>query len=78
MLDVNYQMSLLPQSADEAEQGWRGVLGISELTGLFNERYPACDGRNVMDFMVRDADNLSSIVCCLRRRARTHARCAAR
>ena len=65
MLDVNYQMSLLPQSAEEAEQGWRGVLGISELTGLFNDRYPACDGRNVMDFMVRDADNLSSIVCCL-------------
>lgn len=65
MLDVNYQMSLLPQSADEAEQGWRGVLGISELTGSFNERYPTCDARHVMDFMVRDSNNLSSILCCL-------------
>ena len=26
MLDVNYQTSLLPQSADRAEQGWRGML----------------------------------------------------
>jgi uncharacterized alpha-E superfamily protein len=65
MLDVNYQMSLLPQSAEEAEQGWRGVLGISELTGPFNERYPVFDARHVMDFMVSDASNLSSIVSCL-------------
>lgn len=65
MLDVNYQMSLLPQSAEEAEQGWRGVLGISELTGAFNERYPSCEARHVMDFMVRDSNNLSSILCCL-------------
>ncbi len=73
MLDVNYQMSLLPQSADEAEQGWRGVLGISELTASFKERYPTCDARHVMDFMVRDANNLSSIVCCLQA-ARENAR----
>jgi uncharacterized alpha-E superfamily protein len=65
MLDVNYQMSLLPQSADEAEQGWRGVLGISELTGLFRERYPVVNARHVLDFMVRDAGNASSIVSCI-------------
>jgi uncharacterized alpha-E superfamily protein len=35
MLDVNYQTSLLPQGADTAEQGWRGMLSISELTALF-------------------------------------------
>ena len=66
MLDVNYQMSLLPQSADEAEQGWRSLLGISELTGSFSEHYPQVDARNVMDFMVRDAANASSIVACVR------------
>jgi len=65
MLDVNYQMSLLPQSAEQAEQGWRGVLGISELTGSFVGRYPNFDGRHVMDFMVRDASNPSSIVACV-------------
>jgi uncharacterized alpha-E superfamily protein len=65
MLDVNYQMSLLPQSAEEAEQGWRGVLGISELTPHFLQHYPAVQARHVMEFMVRDARNLSSIVACI-------------
>ena len=37
MLDVNYQMSQLPQSTEEAEQGWRSLLGISELTARFSE-----------------------------------------
>jgi uncharacterized alpha-E superfamily protein len=65
MMDVNYQMSLLPQTAEEVEKGWRGVLGISELTGPFEQRYPAFTARHVMDFMVRDAANPSSIVSCL-------------
>jgi uncharacterized alpha-E superfamily protein len=65
MLDVNYQMSLLPQSAEEAEQGWRGVLGISELTPHFHKHYPQVQARHVMEFMVRDARNLSSIVACI-------------
>jgi uncharacterized alpha-E superfamily protein len=65
MLDVNYQMSLLPQSAEQAEQGWRGVLGISELTGAFAKKYPDFDSRHVMEFMVRDAGNPSSITACV-------------
>ena len=73
MLDVNYQTSLLPQGADTAEQGWRGMLSISELTGLFGQRYSAVDARGVMDFMVRDEDNPSSIWNCLRA-ARENAR----
>jgi uncharacterized alpha-E superfamily protein len=73
MLDVNYQMSMLPQSAEEAVQGWRSVLGISELTDSFGKRYPEVTARNVMDFMVRDADNPSSIVSCVQA-ARENAR----
>ena len=46
MLDVNYQTSLLPQSADRAEQGWAGVLGISELTQDFERRHEAIDARS--------------------------------
>ena len=65
MLDVNYQTSLLPQSADRAEQGWAGVLGISELTGSFGKKHDGVSARNVMDFMVHDAENPSSIVSCL-------------
>ena len=73
MLDVNYQMSLLPQSADEAERGWRSLLSISELTDSFAKHYPKVTARNVMDFMVRDAGNASSIVSCVQA-ARENAR----
>jgi uncharacterized alpha-E superfamily protein len=73
MLDVNYQTSLLPQSADMAEQGWRGLLSISELTWAFSKKYQEVTPGNVMDFMVRDATNPSSIVACLRA-ARENAR----
>ncbi len=65
MLDVNYQTSLLPQSADDAERGWRGLLGISELSGDFGKRYGTVSARNVLDYMVRDERNPSSISSCL-------------
>jgi len=65
MLDVNYQMSLLPQSDDAAERGWRGLLSISELTGDFAERHGAVTPRSVIDYMVSDEKNASSIRCCL-------------
>ncbi|HEY0819947.1 MAG TPA: alpha-E domain-containing protein [Rhizobacter sp.] len=65
MLDVNYQTSLLPQSADAAENGWRGLLSISELTHDYNTRYGEVDARKVMAYMVGDEKNPSSIYNCL-------------
>jgi uncharacterized alpha-E superfamily protein len=69
MLDVNLQTQLLPQSAESAEQGWRAVLGISELQPAFDDKYPAITHKDVIDFMVKDPENPSSIASCL-----THAR----
>src|SRR5437868_3231447 len=65
MLDVNYQASLLPQSADAAEKGWKGLLGISELSGDFATRHGEVTPENVMRYMVSDAQNGSSIRNCL-------------
>ena len=65
MLDVNYQTSLLPQSTHAAEQGWHGLLSISELTDSFRRKYDRFDAASVIDFMVRDEANTSSIVACL-------------
>ena len=65
MLDVNYQMSLLPQSEGAAERGWRGLLSISELTGDFAKRHGTVTPKSVMDYMVSDAANGSSIRSCL-------------
>ncbi|MGO4811216.1 alpha-E domain-containing protein [Cupriavidus sp. 2MCAB6] len=73
MLDVNYQTSLLPQSAEVAEQGWWAMLDISELTTVFDEKYGLLTRDDVIDFMVRDMTNVSSIMSCLRA-ARENAR----
>jgi len=65
MLDVNIQTQLLPQSAQAAEQGWRALLGISELEPAFDDKYGITSRKDVLDFMVRDPDNPSSIASCL-------------
>ncbi|GAB4215179.1 MAG: alpha-E domain-containing protein [Rhodoferax sp.] len=65
MLDVAYQTSLLPQSAAVDQAGWEGILSISELLPTFRKKYDAITPNNVMDFMVRDETNASSIVSCL-------------
>jgi uncharacterized alpha-E superfamily protein len=73
MLDVNMSTSLLPQSAEEAERGWRAMLGISELQPAFDAKYPLLNARDVLDFMVRDPTNSSSIYSCMQA-ARENAR----
>jgi len=73
MLDVNYQTSLLPQSTGVAQVGWQGLLSISELSSDYESKYGAISARDVMDFMVRDEKNSSSIISCLKN-ARENAR----
>ena len=73
MLDVNYQTSLLPQSTAVAQVGWQGLLSISELSSAYEGKYGAISARDVMDFMVRDEKNSSSIISCLKN-ARENAR----
>jgi uncharacterized alpha-E superfamily protein len=73
MLDVNYQTSLLPQSAAVAQLGWQGLLSISELISAYQARHGEVDPKRVMQFMVKDEDNPSSIASCLRA-ARENAR----
>ena len=73
MLDVNVQTALMPQSAHAAEQGWRAMLGISELMEDFDDKYGLLTPRDVLDFMVRAPDNPSSIASCLTQ-ARENAR----
>lgn len=65
LLDVNYQTSLLPQSAATAQAGWQGLLSISELLPAYKEKHEVIRAKEVMDFMVKDERNPSSIVSCL-------------
>lgn len=65
MLDVTLTTSLLPQSPQQAERGWRAMLGISELQPSFDAVHAKLNASEVLDFMVRDPDNPSSIYTCL-------------
>ncbi|XAH22362.1 alpha-E domain-containing protein [Xylophilus sp. GW821-FHT01B05] len=73
MLDVNYQTALLPQSAEAAQIGWQGLLTISELLPAYTALHGSITAREVMEFMVKDEGNPSSIVSCLKA-ARENAR----
>jgi uncharacterized alpha-E superfamily protein len=73
MLDVNYQTALLPQSEAVALLGWQGLLSISELLPAYTALHGEVNARDVMNFMVKDESNPSSILSCLRA-ARENAR----
>jgi uncharacterized alpha-E superfamily protein len=65
MLNVVYETSLLPQSAAVAEESLMGLLSISELIPAYTRRHGQITREGVLEFMVRDANNPSSIVSCL-------------
>ncbi len=65
LLDVNYQTTLLPQSSAVALAGWQGLLSISELLPSYRKKHGEIEAHAVMDFMVKDESNPSSILSCL-------------
>ncbi|PUA17419.1 alpha-E domain-containing protein [Glaciimonas sp. PCH181] len=73
MLDVHLQTGMLPQAVEDTEQGWRAILGISELQEAYDKRHETLTAKDVIDFMVRDPSNSSSIAACLTQ-ARENAR----
>lgn len=66
LLDVTWQMSMVPQSLEAANQNWNAVLALNSLEEAFAKRYSAVNAENVLRFMVCDADNHSSIYSSLR------------
>lgn len=73
MLDSSLQMALLPQSRDAVTAAWRALISISELEPQFDASHRKIAPGAVLDFMVRDPANPSSICNCLRA-ARENAR----
>jgi uncharacterized alpha-E superfamily protein len=73
MLDVNVESALLPQSAAVSQVGWEGMLSISELLPMYASKHGLIEPEKVLQFMVTDQDNPSSIAACLRA-ARENAR----
>lgn len=65
LLDVAYQTSLLPQPPDFMEKSWKKLLNVSLLEKLFEKKYVSYARENILEFMINDTDNPSSIVTCL-------------
>ena len=66
LLDVTWQMSLVPQSLAAETQNWGAILALNSLENRFAESYDEVNAENVLRFMVTDPNNLSSIYRCLR------------
>ena len=73
MLDVNVETGMLPQSVAVSQMGWEGMLSISELLPTYAQKHGAIEPDKVLQFMVADDSNPSSIATCLRA-ARENAR----
>ncbi|WP_027793930.1 alpha-E domain-containing protein [Paraburkholderia acidipaludis] len=65
MLDINLKALLLPRSADSEARTHRAMLRISELEPAFDARHEEVTSSNVLQFLVADPTNPSSIYSCL-------------
>ncbi len=66
LLDVTWQMSLVPQSLETVNQSWNAIVALNSLEEAFAAKYSTVNAENVLRFMVSDADNHASIHSCLR------------
>lgn len=66
LLDVTWQMSLVPQSLETVNQSWNAIVALNSLEEAFAAKYSTVNAENVLRFMVSDADNDASIHSCLR------------
>ncbi|MCB1938796.1 MAG: alpha-E domain-containing protein [Rhodocyclaceae bacterium] len=66
LLDVTWQMSMVPQSLDAANQNWQAVINLNSLEDAFFAKYSETNAANVLRFMISDVDNPASITACLR------------
>jgi len=66
LLDVTWQMSLVPQPLEAINQSWNAIIALNSLEEAYSKKYSAVNGENVLKFMVSDPDNFASIHSCLR------------
>ena len=66
LLDVTWQMSLVPQAVETANQNWNAIIALNSLEETFAAKYSTVNADSVLRFMVSDTDNYASIHSCLR------------
>ena len=73
LLEVGYRIALLPREGDGQDEEWRSTLRSAGCEKGYLAKYGAYDTRDVVNFMLFDADNPSSVYSSLataRRNAR--------
>lgn len=74
LVDVGYRISLLPGVGNSSHRGdWASTLVSAGCDGGFFQRYDEISDRNVINYMIFDETNPSSVRCCLHT-ARNNAR----
>lgn len=66
LLDVTYQMSLVPHDEVAERSNWNAVIALNSLEQPFALRHAEASADSVLRFMVRDETHPSSIYSCLR------------
>jgi uncharacterized alpha-E superfamily protein len=73
LTEVGYRLFLLPREGDGHSQEWQSTLESAGCIDLYNEKYDDLDMTNVVNFLLFDEANPSSVASCLataRRNAR--------
>jgi uncharacterized alpha-E superfamily protein len=66
LLDVTYQMSLVPHDPASERSSWNAVIVLNSLEAAYSKSYDEITPTNVLQFMVRDDTHSSSVYSCLR------------
>jgi uncharacterized alpha-E superfamily protein len=66
LLDVTWQMSMVPQSIEASNQNWNAIIALNSLEADYAAKYSTVNAENVLNFMVSDPGNGASIYNCLR------------
>ena len=66
MLDTTYRTSLLPQAGDETTTNWGRLLRIMDIERQYQAKNTSITAEAVLELMIFDPDNPSSIMNCLR------------
>lgn len=65
LVEVGYRLSLMPRSGESPSQEWTSTLASAGGTTLYREKYGDINTRNVINFLMFDASNPSSIYSCI-------------
>ncbi len=66
LLEVGYRISLMPGAVEGHRDEWRSTLQSSACEWSHAQKHPEITTKNVIDFLIFDEDNPSSIRSCIR------------